>query len=120
MQAADMFLNTSLNEGMPGAVLEAMAEGLPVIASDVTGNRALVVHEENGLLFPVGDTEALAQAALRLVNDEALRKRLGSAGAARVLSHYSVDREINEYLGLYEGLLRVGDAPMHTAVHGRQ
>jgi glycosyltransferase involved in cell wall biosynthesis len=107
MQSADIFLNTSLNEGMPGAVLEAMAEGLPVLASDVTGNRTLVVHEKNGLLFPVGDEKALMQAACRLIKDKALRKRLGRAGNARALSQYSVEREVDEYRSLYEHVLRM-------------
>ena len=113
MQSADVFLNTSLNEGMPGAVLEAMAEGLPVLASDVTGNRTLVVHEKNGLLFPVADVRALMEAACRLIRDEALRKRLGRAGSALALSHYSVEREVDGYRRIYEELLLVR-APNQT------
>jgi glycosyltransferase involved in cell wall biosynthesis len=118
MQSADVFLNTSLNEGMPGAVLEAMAEGLPVLASDVTGNRTLVVHEKNGLLFPVGDEEALIQAADRLIKDQTLRKRLGRAGNARALSQYSVEREVDEYRSLYEHVLRTTRASVGHA-HSR-
>ena len=110
MQAADVFLNTSLNEGMPGAVLEAMAEGLPVLASDVTGNRTLVIHGMNGLLFHSGDKEALIGAARRLIEDAPLRKRLGSAGRALVLDQYSVKREIDAHVGLYEQLLCTADA----------
>ena len=97
------------------AVLEAMAEGLPVVASDVTGNRALVVNEENGLLFPVGDKEALIRAALRLIEDQALRNRMGNAGKTRVFNQYSVDQEINAYLGLYEQLLRAANTSARTA-----
>jgi glycosyltransferase involved in cell wall biosynthesis len=53
MAAADVFLNTSISEGIPGTLLEAMAEGLPVPASNVTGNRVVVRDGETGLLFPL-------------------------------------------------------------------
>lgn len=118
MQAADVFLNTSLNEGMPGAVLEAMAEGLPVLASDVTGNRTLVVHERNGLLFPVADVRALTDSALRLLRDETLRRRLGRAGSAIAASHYSVEREVEGYRKIYEELLLIA-LPAKRHVHSQ-
>jgi glycosyltransferase involved in cell wall biosynthesis len=104
MRAADIFLNASLNEGMPGAVLEAMAEGLPVIASDVTGNRALITHERNGLLFATGNTGALVANAVRLARDSAMREELGRKGQQSVMERHSVDQELDRYETLYREL----------------
>ncbi|MBP1730267.1 MAG: glycosyl transferase family 1 [Deltaproteobacteria bacterium] len=106
MKAADIFLNVSLNEGMPGAVLEAMTEGLPVLASDVTGNRALITHEENGLLFTSGNKEALVRNAARLARDRTLREELGRRGQKSVMARHSIDHELDGYESLYEDLLR--------------
>jgi glycosyltransferase involved in cell wall biosynthesis len=105
MSAADVFLNTSLHEGMPGAVLEAMAAGLPVIASAVAGNRALVADNTNGFLFPVADTTELIKNAVLLAQDQKLRERLGEAGKQLVAAHFSADREIDNYHQLYRRLL---------------
>lgn len=105
MAAADVFLNTSLNEGMPGSVLEAMAEGLPVVASDVTGNRAVVVHERNGLLFPIDHVDALVAAAKRLVLDKRLRASLGESGRQVALRDYSAEHEVDAHQGLYRNVL---------------
>ncbi|MCX5894925.1 MAG: glycosyltransferase [Proteobacteria bacterium] len=106
MRAADIFLNTSLNEGMPGSVLEAMAEGLPILASSVTGNQSLVREGENGLLFPLENREALISAAVRLAADASLRRRFGEAGKQIVAADYSVEKEIDNYHRLYNGLLQ--------------
>jgi glycosyltransferase involved in cell wall biosynthesis len=103
--ASDVFLNTSLNEGMPGAVLEAMASGIPVLASDITGNRSLVVTGDNGLLFPAGSVAGLVESALTLMRDESMRKQMGKAGRQRVAARYSVDREVDQYRDLYRRLL---------------
>jgi glycosyltransferase involved in cell wall biosynthesis len=105
MAAADVFLNTSLNEGMPGAVLEAMAEGLPVVASDVTGNRAVVAHERNGLLFPVDRVDALVTALKRLVLDKRLRASLGESGRQVALRDYSAEHEADAHQDLYRNVL---------------
>jgi glycosyltransferase involved in cell wall biosynthesis len=105
MGAADIFLNTSLHEGMPGAVLEAMAAGLPIIASDVAGNRALVADHTSGYLFPVEDEEALIKAAVVLAQDRKLRERFGGTGKQLVAAHYSTEREIDNYRQLYSRLI---------------
>jgi glycosyltransferase involved in cell wall biosynthesis len=105
MTASDVFLNTSLNEGMPGAVLEAMASRLPVLASDITGNRSLVTDGENGLLFPAESTGLLVQAVLTLTKDERLRRKMGEAGRQKVEMHHSVEKELDQYERLYQKLL---------------
>ncbi len=105
MRAADVLLNTSLHEGMPGAILEAMAEGLPVVASAVPGNAALVRHEENGLLFDPGNSPGLVDAVIRLAAAAGLRKSLGSEGRNIARKRYSVTRELAGYSSLYTSLL---------------
>ena len=105
MDAADVFLNTSVHEGMPGAVLEAMAAGLPIVASAVAGNHALVVDNANGFLFPVEDIEVLIKTSVLLAQDRKLRERLGEAGKHRVAAHYSAEREIDNYHQLYSRLI---------------
>jgi glycosyltransferase involved in cell wall biosynthesis len=104
---ADVVVNCSVSEGgMANSVLEAMALGRAVLASDIPGNRALVVHEATGLLF---DTDAaLARSAVRLAQDAALRARLGTAARAHVATRYPPRREIDGYLGVYRRLVPVG------------
>jgi L-malate glycosyltransferase len=106
MAASDIFLNTSLNEGMPGAVLEAMAEGLPILASFIEGNRSLVVDGENGLLFSVDKKEDLTEAAVRLAQDQPLRRRMGEIGRQIVRTRHSVDLELDRYEEVYRQLLK--------------
>jgi glycosyltransferase involved in cell wall biosynthesis len=106
MAAADVFLNTSLHEGMSGAVLEAMAAGLPVIASTVAGNCALVRGGENGLLFPLEDPRALIAAAMRLSTEQSLRGRLGAAGKRIAAAKFSAEQETEKYQHLYRSLIK--------------
>ncbi|HVM69821.1 MAG TPA: glycosyltransferase family 4 protein [Gaiellaceae bacterium] len=105
LAAADVFVLSSRSEGMPMSILEAMAAGLPVVASAVGGVPELVVDGETGLLVPPGDADALA-AALRLVLEDAdLRRRLGSAGRERAQRAFGLERFRREHLALYERLL---------------
>jgi len=76
-QYADIFILTSLSEGMPSVILEAMGCGLPIIASDVGGNNELVHEGENGYLIQGDDVEKLAQDMARLIDDADLRRRMG-------------------------------------------
>ncbi|HQO78583.1 MAG TPA: glycosyltransferase family 4 protein, partial [Thermodesulfobacteriota bacterium] len=95
----------SYNEGMPGAVLEAMAEGLPVIASAVSGNRVVVQENSTGLLFSLERQDQLQQAISLLAVDAPLRRRLGEAGRRYVRQHHSLEYEIQSYAALYDRLL---------------
>ena len=106
MAAADVFLNTSLHEGMSGSVLEAMAAGVPIIASAVAGNCALVRDNENGLLFSGDDSGELISAAVRLSMDRPLRSKLGHAGKKMVAAAYSAEQEIEKYEHLYRSLIK--------------
>jgi glycosyltransferase involved in cell wall biosynthesis len=104
---SDVFVLSSRSEGFPVSVLEAMAAGLPVVATDVGGVAEAVEDGETGFLVPSGDSEALARALERLLVDGELRRRLGAAGRARALSLFDVSRYRTAYAELYrrEGLL---------------
>jgi glycosyltransferase involved in cell wall biosynthesis len=88
-RTASLFLFPSRHEGMPNAVLEAMASGLPVIASRIAGNEELVLPGETGLLVATEDTDALRDALRELLSDEARRERMGRAAQLRVMQSYS-------------------------------
>jgi glycosyltransferase involved in cell wall biosynthesis len=91
VQAMDVVVLCSSREGLPRVVLEAMLAGKPVVGSDVTGTRELVVNEETGLLYPYGDVDALAAALRRLEGDPATRARMGNAGRERVCERFSIE-----------------------------
>lgn len=99
---ADICLNTSDSEGMPQAVLEAMAAARPVLCSRIPGNQALV-DETVGCLY--ADPAEFAQSATRLAADADLRARLGAAGRRRVLTRFAPQAEASAYLALYRSLL---------------
>jgi glycosyltransferase involved in cell wall biosynthesis len=103
---ADVVLNCSVSEGgMANSLLEALAMGRAVLASDITGNRALVVHDVTGLLFR--DAPDLLRQASRLAGDPALRARLGAAGQALVEHEFPIEREVQGYWNVYRQLARV-------------
>lgn len=101
LQASDIFLNTSLQEGMPGAVMEAMAAGLAVVATDVAGNRALVDHGRTGMLVPLHEPRALSQALEMLAADAGLRQRLGRAARQDMLIRFGCEAELQAHEKLY-------------------
>lgn len=105
LQGLDIFVLPSLSEGMSNTLLEAMAAGLPVVASDVGGNRELIESERTGLLFPSGDVAALAEQLGRLLGAADLRARLGGAAALRARSEFSMEAMLARYASLYR---RVG------------
>jgi glycosyltransferase involved in cell wall biosynthesis len=104
LREADVFVQPSLREGLPQAVLEAMAAGKPVIASDVSSLAAVLDGGSCGLLVAPGDIEALAAAMLALADDPRRAERLGTDALARARERYSVERMAREYAALYEGL----------------
>lgn len=105
LAAMDVFLLPSLNEGISNTVLEAMASGLPVIATDVGGNPELVQPGVTGTLVPVGDAEALAEAVLALLDDPARRAQYGAAARERIAREFDWNRTVQAYLGVYDALL---------------
>jgi colanic acid/amylovoran biosynthesis glycosyltransferase len=88
-------------EGLPVALMEAMAAGLPVVASNLSGIPELVEHEVTGLLIEPGDVEAIADALERLSRDEALRDRMGRAGVYKVAAEFSLQANTRQLLELF-------------------
>jgi glycosyltransferase involved in cell wall biosynthesis len=105
LAAADAFVLSSHYEGMPIAVLEAMAAGLPVVATDLDGIREVVTPEGTRLLARPGDPHALAGAIRCLIDDSGLRARLGSENRARVEERFSLEAWRDRHGELYAALL---------------
>jgi glycosyltransferase involved in cell wall biosynthesis len=101
----DLLFSTSGYEGQSNAILEAMAAGVPVVATDIPGTRELITHEVNGFLAPVGDRANLARFANKLLDNADLARRLGDAGRQRVAVDFSIQRMIERYVALYESVL---------------
>jgi glycosyltransferase involved in cell wall biosynthesis len=102
LQSCDCFVNPSFYEGMPNAVLEAMACGKPVVASRVAGNDAVVQHEATGFLFPLDDPSALAASLARLVNNPAQAAEMGRKGRQLVENEFCWNRVAQAYVELFQ------------------
>ncbi len=100
LQATDIFVLPSRREGLPRSVMEAMAAGKPVVATDVRGNRDLVEHGVTGLLVKLGDAQGLTDALLRLIRDPELRDRMGQAGKEKI-REYSLECVVQEMVAIY-------------------
>lgn len=104
---SSMLVMSSHYEGFPMVMIEAMACGLPAVCFDFKcGPRDIIVEGENGLIVPDGDIEALAEAMVRLMKDDELRKRLGE-NAKKVVEKYSEDRVMGLWVNLYEEISRL-------------
>ncbi len=104
-RAADIAVNCSTTEGLPGALLEAGAMGVPVVATDVGGVAEIVEDGVTGILCPSGDAEAIAAAIGRLVEDGAFRKRAGAAARERIRTTFSVAACARRLLDVYEAAI---------------
>jgi glycosyltransferase involved in cell wall biosynthesis len=98
---ADIYVQPSFQEGLPNAVLEAMAMGLPIVATRVSGNEDVVADGDNGLLVPPGDPDALAAALRRLIADPALALRMGRRSREIVESRFSLMAVMNQLRAAY-------------------
>ncbi len=105
MPHLDVFWNGSGYEGQSNAVMEAMAASVPVVASDIPGNRELVVHGETGFLVPIAGRAARARASDQILNDPALAARLGAAAKQRMVEHFSVEENVARHVDLYRELI---------------
>jgi glycosyltransferase involved in cell wall biosynthesis len=106
------FILPSHREGLPNVVLEAQAAGIPVVAARATGIVDAVVNGETGLLFPVGDAAALAEAVARLLNDKALASKLGNAGQERVKHEFRQEQIWEALHREYVRLIRKRELPL--------
>jgi len=100
----DVFALPTLSEGMSNVLLEAMACGLPVVATSVGGNCDLISDRQNGLLVPPGDALALSEALMEMFDNTALAKQLGDEARKTVQEHYSLECITERYLHLYNRL----------------
>jgi GalNAc-alpha-(1->4)-GalNAc-alpha-(1->3)-diNAcBac-PP-undecaprenol alpha-1,4-N-acetyl-D-galactosaminyltransferase len=115
-QAADIFVLPSLYEGQPNALLEAMQAGLPVIVSDIAPHTELIEYGRNGLLVPVDDVAAMAQALTTLADNVRLRKELGKA-ARQTSAAFQIDNVLPCWDALIDRVLRESqDAVIPQAV----
>ena len=104
----DIFVLTSESEGLSNTIMEAMACGAPVLATDVGGNRELVVHGETGGLFPVDDIEVLAKELSSLYFDKVKRGSFSINSVARVQREFSIEIMVKKYENFYASLLKKG------------
>jgi colanic acid/amylovoran biosynthesis glycosyltransferase len=101
LAAADALLQTSLAEGIPNAVLEAMACGLPVVTTDVGAVEEVVTDGVEGFVVAPRDPAGLSAALLRLWREPELREEMGAAGRARILAGFTLERQLDGFLELY-------------------
>ncbi len=105
LRAADLFVLPSVAEGMSNSLLEALATGLPCLASDIGGNRDLIDHDVSGLLVSVHEPAAWTSAMTNLLEDQDKAGRLGREARRRVEERYALPRVMDDYMDLYHRLL---------------
>jgi sugar transferase (PEP-CTERM/EpsH1 system associated) len=105
LRGMDVFVLGSLREGISNTILEAMASGLPVVATATGGNNELVLHGLTGMLVETGNPNALAEAIAAYVAARGLRAQHGARARERVVSQYSVATMIDDYRRLYKSRL---------------
>ena len=94
--AADIFCLPSFAEGVPVVLMEAMAMGIACVSTNITGIPELIRNGIDGLLVPPADLDALVDALATLMDDPALRERLGASGRGRILEHYNLERNVEQ------------------------
>ncbi len=105
LKSADIFVLTSITEGMAMTLLEAMALGRPVIVSDIPGNRALVQEGRTGLLFPVNNSEILSHRLVELLQNKELQKRLGREAKKLITSQFDYTKMGEQTCRVYEKVM---------------
>jgi glycosyltransferase involved in cell wall biosynthesis len=106
LRGLSCFVLPSLGEGISNTILEAMASGLPVIATAVGGNAELVTEGVTGELVAAGDVQAMASSLVRLASDPACAARMGAAGRREAETRFGIEAMVAAYQRLYESRLR--------------
>lgn len=106
MNVADAYVMSSSREGLPNVLLEAHATGLPAVATDVGGNREIVIDGKTGFIVPPRNPDALAQAMQRMMDtDESERLQMGAAARRYIIENYSMEHVVQQWEDLYRELL---------------
>jgi len=106
LKAFDLFVFPSLTEGLPLVVIEAMASGLPVIASHVGGIPELIIHGKNGLLVPPTSKNEIKSAIINLIQNPDLRIKMGQLGRKIFETQFSLPQMVKKYIEVYEDVLK--------------
>jgi glycosyltransferase involved in cell wall biosynthesis len=119
LRGLDVFVLPSRGEGVSNTILEAMATGLPVVATRVGANADLVADAATGRIVPPNDGDALAAAIVAYAGDAARAREHGRAGRARAEQHFSLDRMVERYHRLYLDAVGATQGAGHGAVAAR-
>lgn len=101
LKVSDIFVLPSLSEGLSNSLLEAMANGLAIVATNIAGNKEVIINKKNGLLVNKRDIKELANAVVKLINNYSLRNELGQQALLNIRS-YDINKIAEAYLALYE------------------
>jgi glycosyltransferase involved in cell wall biosynthesis len=104
-QAMDVYALSSIREGLPNVLLEALALGAPVVATRVAGVPTLIEHDDSGLIVEPGSTVTLVEGLRHLLDDAALRQRLSAAARERVEREFSFARRMERIVAIYDAVL---------------
>jgi|SRR5579885_1992166 len=115
LNAMDVYVLSSLTEGICNSLLEAMATGLPVLATDTGGNPEVILDGKSGLLFSVGDSRGLAERLAALSKQPDLRKTLACGALRRVHEQFSIDAMVRNYSELYQSVRPLAAGPARKA-----
>ena len=102
LRRSDIYLSTSLYEGLPISIIEAMSIGLPIVASNVTGNCDAVIHGQSGYLYKLGEVDMAVNYLKKLLNSHELRLKFGKSSHTIQRNIFSLEKMINEYINLYD------------------
>lgn len=114
--AMDVYICTSQTEGLSNVLLEAMASGKPIIATRVGGNPELIVEGQTGFLAPYGAPRDIAEAAMALLRDRSLLKRMGEKARLHAEQSFSIEAMTERYHDLYRKLLREKSGELHSLI----
>jgi glycosyltransferase involved in cell wall biosynthesis len=101
LSTSNLFVFPTLNDALPTVLLEAMATGLPIVASEIGGVPEILVHEKNGLLVPPANVSCLIDACDRLLSDRKLASRLSEAGREVIIQRFNIHQQVDTLKGLY-------------------
>jgi glycosyltransferase involved in cell wall biosynthesis len=115
LNALDVYVLPSVSEGISNSLLEAMSTGVAALATNVGGNPEVIVNGESGLLFPVRDSNKLAEQLLRLKDGSEHKRSLGQQARQRVREEFSIESMVQKYEEMYQSLRTAGMYPIEVA-----